>query len=407
MIFKCIKINKKLIDLRSKMPPLTFSDLEGGSAVFGSKNVKEIKENNQIVKLRFGKFNFRNKSGKVSRFAVEGPEVTFPRGLTKEDWKVKGLCIYDSSVEDVRLMVETTTHTQKRGWVKKTEVNLEIDIDEQSATSKDGDLDVRESPGGDTSFTISDSESLIVYGQKKVGSSVWLQVKTRGTKGHIQQILDMIAEVIYEKKDEFNLSSKETVGEIQSMMKHPIYFPKDKETGEYDDNKNPSSFSSFLYYKDSTQENFADIVMPGSKDKLLPADLEGVSFSGYPVYDFSRYLVSADRINPQVKIVSFVITKIEKIERASLQQETINRIGVNDAQLKKNLAILKAARESSKQSPVKESTPTDSGGEKTSASGGEDDGDDDIDAILNGGSGSEDIEIQPESEFPEVPGLDD
>ena len=32
---------------------------------------------------------------------------------------------------------------------------------------------------------------------------------------------------------------------------------------------------------------------------------------------------------------------------------------------------------------------------------------DDIDAILNGGSGSDDVEIQPESEFPEVPGLDD
>jgi hypothetical protein len=391
------------------MPPIPISEAQHGSAKYGSINRKDITDSNsgQKMSLQFLKVNFQDKSGKVVRPVFEGPEVTFPRGITKEDYKVKGLCVYDVSNEDVRQMIESTAHTQKRGWVKKVDVNLEIDIEEKTATSKDGELSVHESPDGDVSFTVAEDEALIVYGQKKAGSSVWLQVKTRGTKGHFQQIHDLVSEVIFEKKDDLKLSSKETVSEIQSMMKHPIYFPKNKETGEYDDSKNPSSFPMFLYYKDATQENFADIVMPGSKDKLMPSDLEGVSFSGYPVYDFSRYLVSADRINPQTKIVSFVITKIEKIERMSLQQETINRLGVDDTQLKKNLAILKEARKNAQQSPPSQSSTLPKREESSmpvEESGADED---DIDAILNGGSGSDDVEIQPESEFPEVPGLDD
>ena len=392
------------------MPPIPIDQAGEGSFKFGSINRKEITDNGQKMTLQFLKVLYQDRNGKVVRPVFEGPEVTFPRGLSKEDYKVKGLCVYDVEKESVRQMIESTAHTQKRGWVRKVDVNLEIDIEEKTATSKDGELSVHETPDGDVAFSISESETLIVYGQKKSGSSVWLQVKTRGTKGHFQQIHDLVSEVIFEKKDDLKLSSKETVSEIQSMVKHPIYFPKDKETGEYDDSKNPSSFPMFLYYKDATQENFADIVMPGSRDKLMPADLEGVSFSGYPVYDFGRFLVSADRINPQTKIVSFVITRIEKIERMSLQQETINRLGVDDAQLKKNLAILKEARKNASQnsSPVETSSqPTRSETAVPEEDGGEDEDEDDIDAILNGGSGSDDVEIQPDGEFPEVPGLDD
>jgi hypothetical protein len=392
------------------------SEAHLGEFLFGSVITKEITDSNtgQKMVLRFIKVLYRNKHGKVVRPLFECPVHLFPRGIKLEDRKVKGFCVYDPADEDVLQMVETTFHTQKRGWLRydkkdKSQRNIELvkDIDENTVSSNDGEIEILDKPNGNVLFTVPENESLIVITQKKAeGSAVWLDVKTRGIKGHFQKIHDMVSEVIFEHKDELNLSSKETVTQIENMVKHPVYFPKNKETGKYDDSKNPSSFPQFLYYKDATQENFADIIMPGSKEKLTVDDLKDVSFSCIPVLNMDRFLVSADRINPQTKIVSCVITKIEKIERMSLQQSTVDRLGVDEAQYKKNMAILKEARKKSEESPVASSSPSHSDEPSSSPEASAED-EDDIDAILNGGSKSEDVEIQLDNEFPEVPGLDD
>ena len=297
-------------------------------------------------------------------------------------------------------MIETTEHSQMHGWIKKTDAKLEIDIDEKTATSKDDSpLQIYNSAGGDTLFEVSEDEPVIIYSQKKVGSSVWLQVKTRGTTGLIQKVHNKMALVIFDKKDELGLSSKETVHDIEKMIKHGVYWPPvNKETGEQ---RNPSSFIGIFNWEREGQLNFADLIMENPENKNDPIkftqeDLKDVNFNAIPVFNFGKILVGSDRINPQTKMVSAVITEIKKYERKSLQHETLSNLSIDKDQLRRNMEILKEARKEAESSPkrIESSAPEGS----------------DIDDILGGGAVSETIELaggKGDDEFPEVEGLDD
>jgi len=374
---------------------------------FQFKNVqrKDITEQNgQKIKLTFGMLVFKH-AGRVSRPAFEGHEITCPRGLEKEDYKLKALTVFDRTNEDIMKTIDTEAHTQQKGFVKKTDVELDIGIDFKKATSKSGEpLDIYGSPSGDVKFTVPADEELLVIGQKSGG---WLQVKTKGTKGHVSQIYSKVAEAFYDKKDQIGLESKESATDIEAMIKNGIYFPKNKETNEFDNEKNPTEYASFLYYKDreTGEENFCSFIMAGTGEKIHWKDLVEFSFSGIPVYDYGRFLIGKDKINPQVKIVSFIVTKLEKIERKSIQQETLDRLRVDDEQTKKNLAILAEARK--RNSP--QSAPTKkSGGGTAPAKKKDPDEDAEIDALLTG-IGDDDVDELPPSgdtNPDEIPGLD-
>lgn len=375
-----------------------------GEFQFKNVQVKDITEQNgQKIKLRFGTLGFKH-GGRVTRPAFEGNEITCPRGVEKEDYKLKALCVYERSNDEIMKSIETEAHTQQKGYVKKSEVELDIGIDDKKATSKSGEpLEVYSSPNGEVKFTVPPDEELLVIGQKSGG---WLHVKTKGIKGHVSQIYSKVAEALYEKREQVGLDSKESAADIEAMIKNNIYFPKNKETNEFDNEKNPTSYESFLYYKnrETGEENFCDFIMAGTNEKIHWKDLVEFSFTGIPVYDYGRYLIGKDKINPQVKIVSFIITKLEKIERRSIQQDTLDRLSVDDEQTKKNLAILAEARKRS--SPTaSEGTKKTGGGTKPPKKEQEDDAE--IDALLTG-IGDEDIELPASGDTnPEnIPGLD-
>ena len=377
---------------------------------FQFKNVqrKKIIEQNESqqkgtqINLTFGMLTFKH-AGRVSRPAFEGPPITCPRGLEKEDYKLKALTVFDRNNEDIMKTIDTEAHTQQKGFVKKTDVELDIGIDFKKATSKSGEpLDIYGSPSGDVKFTVPADEELLVIGQKSGG---WLQVKTKGIKGHVSQIYSKVAEALYDKKDLIGLESKESATDIEAMIKNGIYFPKNKETNEFDNEKNPTEYASFLYYKDreTGEENFCSFIMAGTGEKIHWKDLVEFSFTGIPVYDYGRYLIGKDKINPQVKIVSFIVTKLEKIERKSIQQETLDRLRVDDEQTKKNLAILAEARK--RNSP--QSAPTKKSGDGNVHKKDPDE-DAEIDALLTG-IGDDDVDELPPSgdtNPDEIPGLD-
>ena len=339
--------------------------------------------------------------GKVSRPLFEGPELYFPRGAKlNEHNKWTGLGVHSREIEECMNMAETEEHSRKVGWCRKSLVNLEMDIGNATASPKDGDVEVHVSPDSDAvSFVLHEGESVKVDGKQKIGKTEYVKLVTEGTKGYIQCLQHMQAEVLFEKKDELNLQA-ETVEDVQKMFKHPIYWPINKETKKLDDSRDPSEFPQFMFYKDSTQENYAEITMAGSSERLSPSDLENVSFKGIPIYDYSRVFVKAGdrKIMGQVKIRAFVITHLEEFKRPSIQENTLARVNaqVSQEQQAKNLEILRKARQASPQAEE-----TAEAGSKESTSSG---GDDDLDAIMNG-SVSESVEIGLGDDLPEVPGL--
>ena len=350
-------------------------------------------------------------NGKVQSPMLQFPKIRFPRGVTKEEWKLKGLSIFDWENDEMRKIITTTRRTQKTGCIKKSDVSLESDIGTTKAKSNDGELSVYDAPNGEVKFTVSEDEELIVIGKKEKGA--WLVVKTQGTKGHFEVILEKIAEVLFDMKDKLPISHVETVEDVIKMMKNPVYFPIDKETKEYDDEKSPSAFMNFFYYKDNAtgEEKHCNFTMPigGGKTKELHfSDLDGVGFEGIPVLNCARVLVGKDRINTQFNFRSVIITEILKREQRSLQEDTIAEVALSmdEEKVKASLALLEANK--------KRNSPQRSGGvSKTSRGGGGDSPREntDIDDLLNGsGIGNDDIDLElPDSgdTNPSVPGLED
>ena len=352
-------------------------------------------------------------NGKVQSPMLQFPKVRFPRGVTKEEWKLKGLTIFDWESDEMQKIITTTRRTQKTGCVKKSDVSLESDIGTTKAKSNDGELSVYDGPGGEVKFTVPEDEELIVIGKKEKGA--WLVVKTQGTKGHFEVILEKIAEVLFDMKDKLPISHVETVEDVNKMMKNPVYFPIDKETKEYDDEKSPSAFMNFFYYKDGAtgEEKYCNFTMPigGGKTKELHySELDGVGFEGIPVLNCARVLVGKDRINTQFNFRSVIITEILKREQRSLQEDTIAEVALSmdEEKVKASLALLEANKK--KNSPP----PRSGGGTKPTRSKGEDSPpreNTDIDDLLNGsGIGNDDLDLElPDSgdTNPTVPGLED
>lgn len=348
-------------------------------------------------------------NGKVQSPMLQFPKVRFPRGVTKEEWKLKGLTIFDWESDEMRKIITTTRRTQKTGCVKKSDVSLESDIGTTKAKSKEGELSVYDAPNGEIKFTVPEDEELIVIGKKEKGA--WLVVKTEGTKGHFEVILEKIAEVLFDMKDKLPISHVETVEDVVKMMKNPVYFPVDKETKEYDDEKSPSAFMNFFYYKDGAtgEEKHCNFTMPigGGKTKELHfSELDGVGFEGIPVLNCARVLVGKDRINTQFNFRSVIITEILKREQRSLQEDTIAEIALSmdEEKVKASLALLEANKK-------KSSPPRAGGGTKPSRGGGDSPPREntDIDDLLNG-VGNDDIDLElPDSgdTNPSVPGLED
>ena len=357
--------------------------------VYQTTNRREItdKETGNKVKLVTALVNMKL-AGRTQTPYLEGMcPIEAPKGLILEQGKLKAFTVFEQSNKELWKTIVTPERTQLNGLVKISDVKVESDIGETTAQSKEGDLNVFDEEG-EVKFTIPESESVIVIGKTKDKKS--LKVKTRGESGYFTQLYNKVGETIFEKRDELGIQ-KDTPEEVAKMIKHPGYFPKNKETGEFDKERSPSMFTQFLYYKDreTGEENFCTFLLAGTGEKLNYRDLMNCSFHFIPVYDFKRYLIRGAVINPQLKVVSCIVTKMEKIERKLLQNA--DAYSVTDEQTRKNLEILAKAREeaaSQSASPVRD---TDEKGEE------------DIDALM---TGMEDVDLTVKTDDdPEVPGL--
>jgi hypothetical protein len=376
------------------MPEIPIKDaVERGKFKFQKITTKKI----DTGTLTFVNFLFEYE-GNVMNPLFECPEMYFPRGIRlNEHNKWTGLGVHRRENEESMNLVETEEHSRKVGFCKESLLNIEYDIGTATASPKDGDVEVFKSLGGkDVSFVISEGETVKVLNKTKIGKVTHVEVATEGTRGYLQMIQYMQAEVLFEHKEELNLRAK-TVEEVLDMFKHPIWWPINKETKELDHDKDPSQFPQFKYFKNDTQENIATISLVGTDETLGVADLDGQAFNAEVVINPNRVFVKANdkKIISQTKINSAVISEFIDAPRRVTQSATLARLNasVSEEKKRKNLEILARARKAS---------PREEAGSKEQNSGGEDD----LDAIMNGGSVTADVEINLDDEL-SVPGLDD
>ena len=382
------------------MPEIPIKDAveayKSGNAKFKFQKIttKKIENGSTLV---FVSFLFEY-NGNIMAPLFECSEIYFPRGIRlNEHNKWTGLGVHRRENEESMKLVETEEHSRKVGFCKESLLNIEYDIGAATATPKDEDVEVFKSVGGkDVSFVIAEGETVKVLNKTKIGKISYVEVATEGTRGYLQMIQYMQAEVLFEHKEELNLRAK-TVEEVLDMFKHPIWWPINKETKELDHDKDPSQFPQFKYFKNDTQENIATISLVGSDETLGVGDLDGQAFNAEVVINPNRVFVKANdkKIISQTKINSAVISEFIDVPRRVTQSATLARLNasVSEEKKRKNLEILARARKAS---------PREEAGSKEENSGG----DDDLDAIMNGGSVTADVEINLDDEL-SVPGLDD
>ena len=131
------------------MPSSSYSDIPEITAKFKSKVDKTITDSNtgQNMKILFLN-NLIERNGQISRPVFEGLRATFPRGITLEDNKWKGLCVFSREFSENMEILESEEHTQQKGWCAKSLVNMTFneDIDCKTATSVADTLEICRTP---------------------------------------------------------------------------------------------------------------------------------------------------------------------------------------------------------------------------------------------------------------------
>jgi len=124
----------------------------------------------------------------------------------------------------------------------------------------------------------------------------------------------------------------------------PLYYPKDKETGEIINGKNPSCFLKMKYAeygKRTDKALFTDMNGNAIDWKLM----ENVEMKFIPLVHIEKLYIGGGKIRLQMKCISAVVTSIVKRGSITRQLRTINKLKENDpdvsSRLERQLLALK------------------------------------------------------------------
>lgn len=346
------------------MPAVTFNEIlarKGNPVVFNQAKTQEFtgqggeKVKNLLAEIKFDYGNYKGNP------YFRTPEVEM-MSVKKEEGKPKysALTLFKKEDPEIMEMISTEKWTSQEGYVPKSSFSIIPNEDEFSTEkfgkSKKDTLDILDVPNGSVIKTI-DNETIFVIKSKSKDDPNFVKIEIKGRIGSIEQYLRWVAERIFENKGRCGYASVKTVEEIIRKMKHPVYFPLDRETGEYIKDKNPTMFAQMFYYQkwvdgSVTETKFASFRTADCKEDLSPEILSTVTMKGTAVFNCSRFLLRPDTIIPQWKVQEFAIRELNVVERKSMQQEMFDKYSKNDAQNKANREILSKAMENLKLSPV-------------------------------------------------------
>lgn len=293
------------------------------------------------------------------------PEVEM-MGLKREEGKNKthALTLFNKENNDIMNLISTEKWTSIEGFVHKTSFNIipneDEFITEKFGKSKKDTLEILDAPNGEVIKTI-DGETQFVIKSKSKDDPNFVKIEIKGKVGSIEQYLRYVAERIFENKGRCGYATAKTVDDIVRKMKHPVYFPVNRETGEYIRDKNPTMFAQMFQYQKwvdgkVVENKFASFRTADCTEDLSYDILSKVQMKGSAVFNCSRFLLRPDTIIPQWKVQEFAIRELNKTEQKSMQQDVLDQYAKNEAQNKLNRDILAKAMEELKLSPPPETT---------------------------------------------------
>lgn len=274
------------------------------------------------------------------KFSVEICKVTYPRGIEKENNKLTGFGTYNLEDPDVLDCIDIAERTQKSGWCKKKDFAVKIKPNNCTATAK-SDTQLYDEVDGSAIADISKSDVLIY--EDETEDEEWIQVKTKGKPGSFSIMMNKIAEVLFENRAAIGYASVKNVDGILAKMKSPVYWHRNKETGQLNFAKKPSTYWKNTYFgsepardgKQASKERYARYTIPGSGDLLELDVMMKSSFTVKPIITLTNVYIGADKITPQFYVTSGVVYDINEIERINEQQSTIDELSKDEELVKR------------------------------------------------------------------------
>lgn len=244
------------------------------SAVENKETVsKETGEKIFYKKIKFTYEHPQDNGSKIrARPNFSTPELHVPRGINfNKKGKLTAFTVFDINDDDQKLFISNKAKTQSRGWVPEQNVKIITKSGKTFAkASRDGELQSEPKEGSDVILTFKKNDLMNVEDEKEINDETWYLVAAGGQEGFFSTINNKIAELF--KNDKRTGYEGKSLDEIKSVMKDPVYWPVDKETGEPIENKNPSIFFNCTYFaanpKEKRKENYVKLKVPGEKDHL-------------------------------------------------------------------------------------------------------------------------------------------
>ena len=293
--------------------------------------------NGNEVKYSTTKFTYdhEDEDGNITTgdLSFELPEVSIPQGLTLEKgYNLKGRFDFSRESEDASDCVKSKSRTQSKGWVSKSDVDVEMDDDGRNvATPVDGVINVYEKPNKDSKVVgTNETETMTVIG--KSPDKKFYSVTYGGQDGFFEQLRKALADIIYENRTKSGIElGGKSKKEILEMFSDPVYIAKNKKTNEVYD-RDPAVYFNVIYFpyksadqtKDGKerQESLANFDVPGQLERLNLQDLKSSAIKCIPTVKILHVTKTGKSLSMKMYITGACVTDIDEIKQETYRRTT-------------------------------------------------------------------------------------
>ena len=350
-----------------------FSKFSADSVSFVSVDERTVVVDGQKVPYKTAKFAYdhENDMGQVvtGDLTFEMPEVRIPYGLTLEKgYNLKGRFDFDRNDEEPMECIASVARTQTKGWVKKDDVDIEMDVGTCTASPKDPELGVNvySTSSTDKPLTIFNGTMNVVG---KSSDKKFLSVVFGGHDGFFEKVRKCMASLVFKNRSKFGLGDKEEE-DILKMITDPVYVAKDKNSGRLLD-RDPAVYFNVIYYsakpatadREARRENLAKFEVPGMDECLGLDVLQSKCITCVPIVKILHLTKSGSKLSMKMYVTRACVTDIEDIKKVEKKSDTYNKYSQNPELVEKlRQKMAKVKLESPK---PKESEPVDEEDEET------------------------------------------
>ena len=313
-----------------------------------SKDVDVKKPDGTVEKVKYKKVKFTfehpNDDGSSTRGKADFslPQMDHPRGIKMDNGKLSAFTVFDTSNEDVNLLVTDKTLTQSRGWVPSENIKI-ITKGGKTFAKASRNIELYSGPNEKDEVVASFDKGELMNVEDQNEEDTWYLVAAGGKDGFFSVMRNKIADLIIEDKVRAGLGAVSDE-DIRRTVKQAIYWPLDKE-GKLVQGKSPSSYLKVSYFqarpKEGKKEGYAKYYVPGMGDLDLETMTKSALKLNSVVVKLIDVYVGAGKIVPSYYISSAVVVDISEIKMYNELEDELAEQSKDEqlvAKLKKQLA---------------------------------------------------------------------